>query len=200
LDEINWDLEANDSWSFSWGTADYSNKRAYNNLIGDEPASPLFTWLWGSGNLGKHKFFLWLLLHDRLNTRNLLRRKNMHLDDYTCVLCNLGHEETSLHLFFDCPFSVSCWNTIPISWNRNLSPLDMVIETRTNFGRAFFREIFITARWIIWTTRNSVIFDNGQVNTVDWKHRFREELGLVCIKAKKRIQEPLSLWRESYVV
>jgi hypothetical protein len=33
------------------------------------------------------KFFLWLLLNDRLNTRVLLQRKNMTLDSYTCELC-----------------------------------------------------------------------------------------------------------------
>ena len=88
----------------------------------------------------------------------------MHLDDYTCVLCNSEHEETCFHLFFECPFSHACWNTIPISWNLNLQPLDMVIEARESFGNSIFREIFITACWIIWLTRNSIIFDNGQVS------------------------------------
>jgi hypothetical protein len=52
--------------------------------------------------LGKHKFkiFFWLLLRDRLNSRNLLRRKNMELEDYSCVLCNTGHEETSFFISF----------------------------------------------------------------------------------------------------
>ena len=43
---------------------------------------------------------------------------------------SIGHEETLFHRFFECPFSISCWNTIPISWNMNLQPLDMVIEAR----------------------------------------------------------------------
>ena len=97
---INWDESANDSWIYFWGNSNYSSKKAYKLLIGTEQASPLFPWLWPSSNLGKHKFFFRLLLRDRLNTRNLLRRKNMHLDDYNCVLCNAGHEETSFHLFF----------------------------------------------------------------------------------------------------
>ena len=54
----------------------------------------------------------------------------MFLEDYSCVLCTTGHEETLFHLFFECPFSISCWNTIPISWNMNLQPLDMVIAAR----------------------------------------------------------------------
>ena len=133
-----------------------------------------------------------------MNTRGLLRRKNKHLDDYTCVLCNTGHEETCFHLFFECPFSQSCWNTIPINWNLNSQPLDMVIEAREAFGSIIFREIFITACWIVWLTRNSVIFDNGQINLITWNTRFKEELGYVCAKAKASGQSLLNSWRDSY--
>lgn len=71
---------------------------------------------------------------ERLNTRNLLRRKNMVLDDYNCVLCNLACEETSFHLFFECPFSQACWPSIPIIWNTNLSALDMILQAREDFS------------------------------------------------------------------
>jgi hypothetical protein len=63
-----------------------------------------------------------------LNTRNLLRRTNEALDDYKCAICSLGIEETSFHLFFQCPFSSSCWNYLAIQCNLNLPPLDMVIQ------------------------------------------------------------------------
>ena len=66
----------------------------------------------------------------------------MEPEDYSCVLCTIGHEQISFHLFFECPFSQSCWNTIPISWNLNLQPLDMVIEAREAFGSSIFREVF----------------------------------------------------------
>ena len=81
-------------------------------LRGIVKASPLFKWLWTSSNLGKHKIFFWLLLRDRLNTRNILRRENKILDDYNCVLCNSRCEETLFHLFFSCPFSQDCWNSV----------------------------------------------------------------------------------------
>ena len=122
----------------------------------------------------------------------------MILDDYNCVLCNTGCEETSFHLFFECAFSQDCWSSIPIAWNTNMQPLDMIIEARTVFGNALFREIFITACWVIWTTRNAIIFDNGQANLSNWKREFKEELGLVCTKAKPSRQAALRTWRDSY--
>jgi hypothetical protein len=44
--------------------------------------------IWKSKCVPKIKFFAWLLLNDRLNTRNMLRRRYKHLDQgYSCALC-----------------------------------------------------------------------------------------------------------------
>jgi hypothetical protein len=43
-----------------------------------------------------------------------------------------------------------------------------------------------------------VIFDKGQIDINIWRREFKEELGLVCIKAKPSRQTPLNLWRDSY--
>jgi len=116
VEETNWDINGTDSWSYSWGSPKFSSKKAYNILIGNTEASPLFAWMWGSSNLGKHKFFFWLLLRDRLNTRNMLRRKNRHLDDYNCVFCNSNTEETAFIFSSLALSALPCWNSINIFW------------------------------------------------------------------------------------
>src|SRR4051812_44792843 len=65
----------------------------------------------GSGNhpfKRRTNFFFWLLLHDRLNTRNLLKRKNFHLQAYSCVMLDCNLEEDISHLFMECPFAARC--------------------------------------------------------------------------------------------
>lgn len=111
VDSLNLNLNVHDSWHYSWGTSIYSSTKSYRILMGTHQASPLFKRLWKSGNLGKHRSFFWLLLNDRLNTRNILRRKKRHLPSYNCVFCN-PKEKTCFHLFFECPFSTDCWNSI----------------------------------------------------------------------------------------
>jgi hypothetical protein len=56
----------------------------------------------GSGKQSVCRFFFaWLLLVDRLNTRDMLRRRHKHLEEgYSCVLCSDQVDETSIHLFF----------------------------------------------------------------------------------------------------
>jgi hypothetical protein len=72
----------------------------------------------------------------------------------------------------------------------------MIIEARTNFGSIIFREIVITASWIIWKVTNSITFDNASCNLSIWKSNFKEELGLVCTKAKPSRGNLLKQWRE----
>jgi hypothetical protein len=192
------DDENTDSWTYIWGAmATIPGKSISICRVYVRP--PPFSH--GSGHqetLVNTSSFFWLLLRDRLNTRNLLRRKNKVLDDYTCALCNSGVQESAFHLFFECPFSQSCWSYLNVHWDLALQPLeDMIIEARTNFGSIIFREILITACWIIWKMRNSIIFYNGSCNLSVWKRNFKEEVGLVCTKAKPSRSNLLNLWRES---
>jgi len=76
----------------------------------------------------------------------------------------------------------------------------MIIDARSNLGSLIFREIFITACWIIWTSRNAVIFYNAQVDINRWKRGFSEELGQVYTKAKPSRQALLTSWRESFII
>jgi hypothetical protein len=61
---------------------------------------------------GEHKVFCWLLLKDRLSTRNILRRRKMELESYSCEICSLLIEETVEHLFCNCPFAQQCWGIL----------------------------------------------------------------------------------------
>jgi hypothetical protein len=97
-----------DSWSFIWGQQKYSSSKYYNFQFSSIQPNRTVVWIWETKCVPKIKFFAWLLLNDRLNTRNILRRRNKVLEDgYNCVLCHEEAEETLVHLFFDCP-SATC--------------------------------------------------------------------------------------------
>lgn len=75
----------------------------------------------------KHKIFFWLLLHDKVITRNLLKRQTFCLKTYDCVYCNEEAEKTSMHLFWDCTFSQDCWRTFLPNKRRGISTFDEII-------------------------------------------------------------------------
>jgi hypothetical protein len=78
-------------------------------IKGNQQAPPPFQWIWKSHCQDKHKVFFWLLLNDRLNTRNLLRRKQFNAPNVECVMYRHGVEETIKHLFLECEFAQFCW-------------------------------------------------------------------------------------------
>jgi hypothetical protein len=64
-------------------------------------------WIWKSKCTSKHNFFAWLILHDRINTKDMLRRRHWQVtSDHTYVLCCTDAVEDWSHLFFECTFSV----------------------------------------------------------------------------------------------
>jgi hypothetical protein len=106
----------------NWGSVLFSASKVYRHLSGHMPLHAAYKWLWKSSCQNKHRVFFWLIIKGRLNTRSMLRRKNMELESYNCVLCNTQVEETIDHLFINCPFASQIWNLIGLQVDQNLTP------------------------------------------------------------------------------
>jgi hypothetical protein len=143
--------------------------------------------------------FFWLLLKDRLSTRELLRRKNMVLEEYNCVLCHSAPEETLLHLFFHCPFAMACWNFLGLA-HLILGDLQVTPSAFKDHLRIpIFMEIIICLCWSIWSAQNDSIFRNLQHSVMNCKHVFRRELALVKLRVKARYKPLFDSWLEVHV-
>jgi hypothetical protein len=131
--------QENDIWSYIWGTQSYSVPKAYKSLSGHMPTHPLLKLLWKTKCQPKHRVFFWLLLQDKLNTRDRLRRSNMHLESYTCKNCILQRNETSYHLFLRCNFARACWSSIGLIAPQTNCPFKAVMRLRShlNMTRSF---------------------------------------------------------------
>jgi len=149
-----------DQWTYIWGNHNFSAAKAYKVMLGYKGVPPHFNWVWNSSCQPKHKVFFWLLPNDRLNTRNLLRRKTFPLQTYNCATLGCQVEETLHHLFWSCPFAAQCWDFICPNRIRNSSILEAFDDIRLKLQVPFFMEIIITAAWAIWMVRNDKIFRN----------------------------------------
>jgi hypothetical protein len=186
IQTIQVEQDTKDSWSYLWGTSSYTSSRFYHlpykNL---QPPAP-FLWIWNSKCCNKLRVFSWLLLMDRLNTRNILRRKKHKLEgnNYNCVLCSSNVEETAHHLFFSCPFSQECWQHLGIHWNLQSEFFQMMIQSKQQHQNPFFMETFIIAAWHIWKQRNNFIFDRSRPSFSSWKNLFCEEAKLQAFRMR----------------
>ena len=152
------------------------------------------TWLWRSYCHNKHKVFFWLLIKDRLSTRELLRRKNMDLQDYNCILCNGSTEDSLLHLFLGCPFATQCWAWLNIQVDHNSDPFQNLLGFKEQLRVPFFMEVIILMCWTIWKARNDKIFRQIDQNLQISKQNFRDEFQLLLLRTKSSYHQGIDQW------
>ena len=167
--------------------------------MGSQPTPPHFSGIWNSSCQAKHKFFFWLFLLDRLNTRNLLGRKNFQLPTYSCVTLNCPEEETLVHLFWSCPFAADCWDYICPQRSANLSVWEAITDMKEKIHKPFAMEIIIIAAWSIWIIRNNKLFKNERPSFRSWKAIYFQELRLVGYRMKKKHAETFKEWLQSQI-
>lgn len=142
--------DANDVWTFIWGQHNYSSHKYYlfqfQNVFPEKSA----VWIWKSKCVPKIKFFGWLLLIDKIKTRNLLRRRKKVLQDgYHCVMCHEGTEETAEYLFVHCTSAACRWFSIDIVWDGRSNIHQNLYMAKDNFCKPFFMEIFLIGAWCL---------------------------------------------------
>ena len=94
-----------DEWTLIWGNQRYTSRWYYNYVYENLQVSRIYKVLWSSKCTQRIKFFTWLLLVDRLNTKAMLLRRHFNVQPNAhCVMCHTSSEEDINHLFFNLPF------------------------------------------------------------------------------------------------
>jgi hypothetical protein len=122
-------------------------------------AHPVYRMIWKSSYTPRIKFFIWLVLVDRLNTKTVLTRRHIAVHhDEICVMCDTRATETIEHLFFLCPFARQCWMTLNFVWDDSLNIEERLCRRREVNGQEFFTEVAMIAAWELWKLRNDKVF------------------------------------------
>jgi hypothetical protein len=185
-----------DIWGFQWGDF-FSAKKVYEAILNPPEAAVPFRWIWKSCCLPKHKFFFWLLLMDRLNTKDLMTRKHFYVESTDCVLCQNDLYEDMIHLFFQCDFSQTFWWRLGMEWDTDLSLIDMLIDGKQRNNSIYFKEAMIIGCWTIWIHRNKFIFDNAPICQDRCFAMFRESFALIMYRAKPSLKDGMQQWLDT---
>jgi len=103
----------------------------------------------------------------------------MNLDSYNCEICGLGIEETTEHLFLQCPFPQQCWCLINLTTSLEHGTLENFAAFKDQINSQFFMVAIILMCWTIWLARNELIFNGNQVSIQDCRRIFLKETRLV---------------------
>ncbi|XP_074304878.1 uncharacterized protein LOC141639720 [Silene latifolia] len=85
----------------------YSVSSGYKWLCGQQSKVKWCPLIWNQTIIPKHSFISWLVVQERLMTRERLLNFGI-ITDVSCFFCH-SHLETHQHLLYDCQFSKLCW-------------------------------------------------------------------------------------------
>jgi hypothetical protein len=125
--------------------------------------------VWNTDGLPKINMLCWTLSHNKILTGGNLQKRGFK-GLYKCVLCRQA-EETSVHLFQDCPFSKKVWTLVfqnlfshirgPNAPNKIFSKCKSSYRGSLDHKQAFkvvFLALHKFTTWKIWLARNHVLF------------------------------------------
>jgi hypothetical protein len=121
----------------------------------------------------------------------------MHPQSYNCATLGCQQEEIVLHLFWECPFAVRCWDYICPHRTQGLNVVESISIIKTNLNLPFNMEIIVLAAWSIWILRNEKIFNNIQSFFRTWKVINFQELRWLGYRIKKKHEETFKDWLQS---
>jgi zinc-binding in reverse transcriptase len=136
-----------------------------------------FVQLWWTNVLPRVKFFLWLLLHDKLNTAANLHKKGCPAIQ-SCVLCSHNLMETADHLCSNCRVTADIHISILSS-----STQQFVLESWTTVCVTKSQLKWASIAWTVWKERNMRIF----------RHTARTTPMLI-----QEVKEQAVLWEATY--
>jgi hypothetical protein len=149
------------------------------------------------GAEAKIKFFAWLLLNDRLNTRNILRRRKFLKEGYSCALCLEDVEESVEHLFFDCQSAACRWFALGISCNDHPNIHQKLQAAKLDFAQPYFMEFFMIGAWCLWNERNDLIFNGKRPCLTAWKSALKAQVSNHLIRIKASLHPSILLWLQA---
>ena len=186
--ELQPSMATSDVWHYVWGKTNFKSTDYYRFFFKDLHSHQVFGWIWKSKCMMKLKVFAWLLFQDRLNTRNMLKRRHYNIgDDHNCFLCDQSIEETVEHMIFTCVFSRQCWSKLGIIWDPFPGRLQAIQDQKNNHPSPLFLEKFIVAAWSMWKERNNHHFRAIPPSLQSWLGRLGETLGFYSTGLKRHI-------------
>ena len=102
------------------------------------------------------KFFGWLMVQNRIQTRENMLKKNC-LDNDSCEVCGSG-VESAAHLIAGCPFSAGFWSQVGIELDEDDVASLWNVRPPAHISTTHFNAFLLLCCWRLWKHRHDVVF------------------------------------------
>lgn len=164
-----------DSWTWiKENDGKFSVKSAYDMIVGSnsEMEEEVFKILWRVPAPSNAILVGWKLLINRIQSKENLDKRNVHLADLLCPLCSSATESAD-HLFFNCLRAWQVWS-LCANWlgiwlvftNTSKDHFTQFVSCLGSSFRSGLSLIWLAIVWHIWTGRNGVVFREEEFDAV----------------------------------
>jgi hypothetical protein len=191
--------EVNDERVLAWGEClQFKTRAVYRMIKLSGRGLPLHGLNWDGFMPVKVKVFTWILRHGNTRTREFLHRIGF-LEHDDCPFCP-GRSETIVHLFLECPRLRPLWARVlgrpSVLMDSSIESVWRVFSTcHASLSPPLLSTAMCCVLWVIWKTRNRMVFDNIHTSDLDLRRLIQEHLMLWVVRAPSRVDcNPLLRW------
>lgn len=134
-----------------------SSSALYKTVTASEVECVYYKFIWENCAPPKVKFFGWLLVQNRIQTKENLLKKHC-LDNDTCEVCVTGAVESAAHLIAGCPFSSGFWRHLDIVIAEDDVANLWSVQPPAQLPAAHFNTFLLLCCWRLWKHRHDVAF------------------------------------------
>ena len=176
----------------------FTTQGAYRSPHINDERHPDAARIWATRLPSKVKFFGWLLLLGRLNTRaNLLHKNIRRRDEANCELCQ-GVLETDEHIFVHCSRAAAVWSRLGISLTPSAHKTPWFIGCSLPLPDPARADAALVLLWQLWKARNAKIFDQLDLPPAEIIRRAAKDLDVWCFRYK-RTSHHVRAWRDYFL-
>jgi hypothetical protein len=133
-----------------------SSSKLYGAVVSTGVGCEYYKFVWKNCTPPKVKFFGWLLVQNRIQTKGNLVKKNC-LDNDACEICGSAIESAA-HLIAGCAFSSGFWSCIGV----DLTEDDVVnlwgVHPPVHLPTSHFNAFLLLCCWRMWKHRHDITF------------------------------------------
>nr|CAH67882.1 OSIGBa0153E02-OSIGBa0093I20.11 [Oryza sativa] len=185
-------------WKFT-GNGHYTASSAYHAQCLEAPSTNLNSLIWKAWAPGKCKFYVWLIIQNRVWTSDRLAIRGWQNNGH-CPLCRC-EAETGLHLVATCRYTKRIWHHVagwvgyhqlePSQWEEAHSVCQWweSLANTPNIPKKGLRSLILLVVWEIWKERNRRIFDNKEMAVGLLLAKIKEEASVWALAGAKRLRD-----------
>jgi hypothetical protein len=147
------------------GRKGFSVNSLYKKKVMDQVSIP-YKFLWKSKLPQKIKIFMWLVVRNKILTKDNLKKRNWN-GSLECCFC--GVDESIDNLFFHCPIARYMWRVIQVALNLVVIPksISNLCDNWLSKPKDKIANLILfgcgAMFWAIWRTRNDWCFGNKTI-------------------------------------